>query len=89
MLATQLLIILVRSRASDMKRSMPTNSATPVTGFVGFQQYTNRVEGRGAVWNENILKAGFKVDLWNGVAAPPTVETTQPFPLAIRMNATF
>ena len=62
---------------------------TPLTGFAGFQQYTNRVEGRGAVWNENILKAGFKVDLWNGVAAPPTVETTQPFPLAIRMNATF
>lgn len=38
MAATQLLIMLVSARASDMKRSMPTSSATPVTGKSGMTE---------------------------------------------------
>jgi hypothetical protein len=64
-------------------------SGTPVTGFVGFHKYTNRVEVRGAVWDENIFKGGIKVDFSNGVAAPPSVETSQPLPFLLRTVATF
>jgi hypothetical protein len=35
MQATALLMVLVSARASDMKRSMPTISATPATGRSG------------------------------------------------------
>ncbi len=35
MQATQLLMVLVSARASDMKRSMPTINATPATGRSG------------------------------------------------------
>jgi hypothetical protein len=62
---------------------------TPVTGFVGFHKYTNRVEVRGTVWDENVIKGGIKVDFSNGTAAPPAVETSQPFPFLLRTVATF
>jgi hypothetical protein len=65
-------------------------TGTPITGFVGFHQFSNRVDLRGTVWDEKILKGGLKVDFQDGVAAPPiTVETSQPLPFLMRTVANF
>ena len=61
---------------------------TPVTGFVGFHHYTNRVEGLGAVWDESLFKGGFKVNFWGG-SVLPTVEESWPIPVVTGVNLTY
>ena len=64
-------------------------NGTPVTGFVGFHHFTNRVDGLGTVWDENIFKGGVKIEFSSDRAGPQKIETSQPFPLVYRLITNF
>jgi hypothetical protein len=63
--------------------------STPITGFVGFHQYTNKVETTGTVWDERIVKAGVKLNFWGNYVPAPSVEEAEPFPSLLRTVLTF
>ena len=58
-----------------------------ITGFVGFHHYENWVETRGTVWEENIIKGGFKVRLSNDPL--PAIEENTPLPRIFGVTATY
>jgi hypothetical protein len=64
-------------------------NGTPITGFVGYHDYTNRVDGLGTVWNERILKGGIKIDFSSGEPELPKLETSEPFPQVLRLITNF
>ena len=57
--------------------------AAAMTLFVGYHQFTNRVEGTGTVWNEHQIKGGVKFDLYPLPSNQPTLERALPLPYVL------
>jgi hypothetical protein len=64
-------------------------SNTPMTAYVGYDHYENRIESIGKVWDENIVKVGFKLDFSNDPLARFNLEKNNPLPFIVRTNLTY
>ena len=60
-----------------------------MTLFIGYHQFTNRVEGTGTVWNEHQIKGGVKFDLYPVASGLPTLERSLPVPYWLRAVTAF
>lgn len=61
---------------------------TPLTVFIGYHGYENRVGTLGPVWNEHIFKGGLKVDFATPGSTVP-IEPMVPLPTVLRTMMTF
>jgi hypothetical protein len=61
----------------------------PVSLFVAYEHFENRVDGLGQVWNENLVKGGVKIILPGSTTGLQPNEPTEPLPFLLRTVTNF
>jgi hypothetical protein len=70
-------------------RLMQGFAGTPVSAFVAYEHFENRVDGLGLVWNENMFKGGIKAVLPGSTIGLQPKEPTEPLPFLLRAVTNF
>ena len=70
-------------------RLMQAFADKPVSVFVAYEHFENRVDGLGLVWNEDMVKGGIKVVFSGSTIGLQPKEPTQPLPFLLRTVTNF
>ncbi len=62
---------------------------TPVSFFVNFDHFENRVSGLGTVWNESMITGGIKIMFPSTDLVRGWIEPTEPLPIILRTVTNF